>query len=68
MVYSNMDSFNYSFFLSYVVEWPALAKLGVDIASNAFLSVAFLMVIRRHYKIFGNKLHKTLLSNGVFFS
>ncbi|KAI8876773.1 hypothetical protein K501DRAFT_199659 [Backusella circina FSU 941] len=51
-----------------VIEWPALAKLGVDIASNAFLSLAFLMVIYRHYKIFGNSLHKTLLSNGVFFS
>ncbi|OBZ89715.1 hypothetical protein A0J61_02226 [Choanephora cucurbitarum] len=50
------------------LEWPALAKLGLDIASNVFLSIAFLMVIYRHYRVFGNSLHKTLLSNGIIFS
>ncbi|KAI7866909.1 uncharacterized protein EV154DRAFT_583435 [Mucor mucedo] len=50
------------------LEWPALAKLGLDIASNVFLSFAFLMVIYRHYKIFGNSLHKSLLSSGMIFS
>ncbi|KAL9546019.1 hypothetical protein PS6_007889 [Mucor atramentarius] len=51
-----------------VLEWPALAKLGLDIASNVFLSFAFLMVIYRHYRIFGNSLHKSLLSSGLIFS
>ncbi|KAI8072086.1 hypothetical protein BDF21DRAFT_454188 [Thamnidium elegans] len=50
------------------LEWPALAKLGLDIASNVFLSFAFLMVIYRHYRIFGNTLHKSLLSSGIVFS
>jgi hypothetical protein len=50
------------------VEWPALAKLGLDIASNVFLSFAFLMVIYRHYRVFGNSLHKSLLSSGIIFS
>lgn len=54
--------------LSFIVEWPALAKLGLDISSNVFLSIAFLMVIYRHYRIFGNSLHKTLLSGGIIFS
>ncbi|KAI8342244.1 hypothetical protein BD560DRAFT_493386 [Blakeslea trispora] len=35
------------------LDWPALAKLGLDIASNFFLSIAFLMVIYRHYRVFG---------------
>ncbi|KAI7898993.1 uncharacterized protein BX663DRAFT_489559 [Cokeromyces recurvatus] len=50
------------------LEWPALAKLALDIASNVFLSFAFLMVIHRHYRVFGNSLHKSLLSNGLIFS
>lgn len=50
------------------LEWPALAKLGLDIASNLFLSIAFLMVVYRHYRVFGNSLHKTLLSSGIIFS
>ncbi|KAI8374452.1 uncharacterized protein BYT42DRAFT_576413 [Radiomyces spectabilis] len=50
------------------LEWPALAKLGLDIASNAFLSLAFLLVIHKHYRIFGNSLHKSLLSSGMLFS
>ena len=52
----------------YIVEWPAIAKLGLDIASNAFLSVAFLMVIYRHYRLFGNSLHKSLMASGIIFS
>ncbi|KAI7881116.1 hypothetical protein K492DRAFT_161910 [Lichtheimia hyalospora FSU 10163] len=50
------------------LEWPAIAKLGLDIASNAFLSVAFLMVIYRHYRLFGNSLHKSLMASGIIFS
>ncbi|ORZ00215.1 hypothetical protein BCR43DRAFT_133461 [Syncephalastrum racemosum] len=50
------------------LEWPAIAKLGLDILSNAFLSVAFLLVIYRHYRMFNNNLHKSLLSGGVLFS
>ncbi|KAI8982223.1 hypothetical protein BDF20DRAFT_458314 [Mycotypha africana] len=52
----------------YNLEWPALAKLGLDIASNAFLTLAFVLVIYRHYKAFGNNLHKSLLSGGIIFS
>jgi hypothetical protein len=48
--------------------WPALAKIGVDILSNAILSFAFLRVIFRQYKVFGNSLYKSLLSNGIIFS
>ncbi|KAI7852870.1 hypothetical protein BDC45DRAFT_607098 [Circinella umbellata] len=44
----------------YNLEWPAFAKLGLDILSNAFLSVAFLLVIHKHYRMFGNSLHKSL--------
>ncbi|KAI8141608.1 hypothetical protein BJV82DRAFT_714826 [Fennellomyces sp. T-0311] len=51
-----------------MVEWPALAKLGIDILSNAFLSIAFLMVIHRHYRLFNNSLHKSLLASGTLFS
>ncbi|ORX54008.1 hypothetical protein DM01DRAFT_143124 [Hesseltinella vesiculosa] len=50
------------------LEWPALAKLGLDISSNVFLSFAFLSVIHRHYRMFGNSLHKSLLSSGLIFS
>lgn len=50
------------------VEWPALAKLGLDVASNLFLSFAFLSVIRRHYRMFGNNMHKILFSNSMIFS
>ncbi|KAI9247417.1 hypothetical protein BDA99DRAFT_254393 [Phascolomyces articulosus] len=50
------------------LEWPAIAKLGLDILSNAFLSVAFLLVIHKHYRMFGNNLHKSLLSSGIIFS
>ncbi|CAO3677511.1 unnamed protein product [Umbelopsis vinacea] len=48
--------------------WPALAKIGVDILSNAILSFAFLRVVYRQYKVFGNSLYKSLLSNGIIFS
>ncbi|CEP19751.1 hypothetical protein [Parasitella parasitica] len=50
------------------LEWPALAKLSLDIASNAFLTIAFVMVIYRHYRVFGNSLQKSLISSGVIFS
>ncbi|CAO3611801.1 unnamed protein product [Cunninghamella blakesleeana] len=50
------------------LEWPALAKLGLDISSNLFLSFAFLSVIYRHYKVFGNSIHKSLFSGGLMFS
>ncbi|KAI9279367.1 hypothetical protein BY458DRAFT_545253 [Sporodiniella umbellata] len=50
------------------LEWPALVKLGIDILSNGFLSVAFLLVIFRHYRVFGNDLYKLLLSNGLMYS
>ncbi|KAI9301626.1 hypothetical protein BJ944DRAFT_252168 [Cunninghamella echinulata] len=49
------------------LEWPALAKLGLDISSNLFLSFAFLSVIYRHYKVFGNSIHKSLFSDGLMF-
>ncbi|GAB5588113.1 hypothetical protein Unana1_03013 [Umbelopsis nana] len=48
--------------------WPALAKIGVDILSNAILSFAFLRVVYRQYNVFGNSLYKSLLSNGIIFS
>ncbi|KAI8967235.1 hypothetical protein BDF20DRAFT_917711 [Mycotypha africana] len=50
------------------LDWPALVKLGLDIASNTFLSVVFLIVIYRYYKVFSNSLYKSLLANGVIFS
>ncbi|KAI8337034.1 hypothetical protein BC941DRAFT_396942 [Chlamydoabsidia padenii] len=50
------------------LEWPALAKLGLDITSNLFLSFAFISVIRRHYRMFGNDMHKILFSNSMVFS
>ncbi|KAI8643007.1 hypothetical protein BD408DRAFT_365739 [Parasitella parasitica] len=50
------------------LEWPALAKLSLDIASNAFLTIAFVLVIYRHYRVFGNSLQKSLISSGVIFS
>ncbi|SAM00406.1 hypothetical protein [Absidia glauca] len=50
------------------LEWPALAKLGLDVASNIFLSFAFLSVVRRHYRMFGNNMHKILFSNSMIFS
>jgi hypothetical protein len=48
--------------------WPALAKIGVDILSNAILSLAFLRVVYRQYKVFGNSLYKSLLYNGIIFA
>ncbi|KAG1175759.1 hypothetical protein G6F70_002720 [Rhizopus microsporus] len=50
------------------LEWPALVKLFLDIASNGFLSLAFLAVIFRHYRKFGNSLYKSLISNGILYS
>ncbi|CAO3597615.1 unnamed protein product [Absidia cylindrospora] len=50
------------------LEWPALAKLGLDISSNLFLSFAFLSVIHRHYKEHGSNVHKLLFSNSMIFS
>ncbi|ORE02325.1 hypothetical protein BCV72DRAFT_234885 [Rhizopus microsporus var. microsporus] len=50
------------------LEWPALVKLFLDIASNGFLSLAFLAVIFGHYRKFGNSLYKSLISNGILYS
>ncbi|KAI8098736.1 uncharacterized protein BX664DRAFT_381413 [Halteromyces radiatus] len=50
------------------LEWPALAKLSLDISSNLFLTFAFLSVIRRHYRMLGNDIHKFLFSNSMMFS
>ncbi|KAG2178818.1 hypothetical protein INT43_001664 [Umbelopsis isabellina] len=49
-------------------NWPALAKIGVDLLSNAILSFAFFRVIFRQYRVFGNSLYKSLLSNSIIFS
>ncbi|KAI9316675.1 hypothetical protein BX666DRAFT_2027503 [Dichotomocladium elegans] len=48
-------------------EWPAIAKLSLDIFCNLFLSTAFLMVIYRYYRHFGNSLYKSLLSSGTIY-
>ncbi|KAI7866340.1 hypothetical protein BDF14DRAFT_1814205 [Spinellus fusiger] len=49
------------------LHWQAYAKLGLDLVSNSFLSLAFLLTIYRHYRLFGSFSLKILLSNGIIF-
>ncbi|KAI8974327.1 hypothetical protein BDB01DRAFT_807059 [Pilobolus umbonatus] len=48
--------------------WPALAKLGVDVLSNLFLSILFLWAVYRYYSVSGNSLYRSLFKDGVVFS
>ncbi|KAI9020990.1 hypothetical protein CLU79DRAFT_719731 [Phycomyces nitens] len=49
------------------MHWQAYAKLGLDLGSNSFLSLAFLLTIYQHYRLFGSYSLRTLLSNGIIF-
>ncbi|KAL0095651.1 hypothetical protein J3Q64DRAFT_1857137 [Phycomyces blakesleeanus] len=49
------------------MHWQAYAKLGLDLGSNSFLSLAFLLIIYQHYRLFGSYSLRTLLSNGIIF-
>ncbi|CEG69383.1 hypothetical protein RMATCC62417_05469 [Rhizopus microsporus] len=44
-----------------------ITKAAIDFTSNVFLSACFILVIYRHYRLFGNSIQRTLLKEGLLY-
>ncbi|ORE08263.1 hypothetical protein BCV72DRAFT_203902 [Rhizopus microsporus var. microsporus] len=44
-----------------------IIKAAIDFTSNVFLSACFILVIYRHYRLFGNSIQRTLLKEGLLY-